>query len=276
MTISQTIAPHLPYLRRFARVLTGNQASGDSYAIATLEAIVANPACFETALEPKVALFKVFLRVWGSIALVKSQGGADLDRADAANADDIGLRRLGALAPRSRVAFVLSSIEGFDHNQISLALDCALAQTVGLLHEASQELAREIATDVLIIEDEPIIAMDLQALVEGLGHRVTNVARTRRQAVAAAENRQPGLILADVQLADGSSGIDAVNDILGAFNVPVIFITAYPERLLTGERPEPAFIISKPFRHEMLSGIISQALFFDQKSYSQGAARSIV
>ena len=108
--------------------------------------------------------------------------------------------------------------------------------------------------------------MDIEALVESLGHRVTEVARTHAEALAAVRRRRPGLILADVQLADGSSGITAVHEILNSFRVPVIFITAYPERLLTGERPEPTFLISKPFRHEMVKAVISQALFFDQKA----------
>ena len=108
--------------------------------------------------------------------------------------------------------------------------------------------------------------MDIEALVASLGHQVTEVARTHAEALAAVRRRRPGLILADVQLADGSSGISAVHDILGSLRVPVIFITAYPERLLTGERPEPTFLISKPFRHEMVKAVISQALFFDQKA----------
>jgi CheY-like chemotaxis protein len=74
------------------------------------------------------------------------------------------------------------------------------------------------------------------------------------------------MVLADIQLADGSSGIDAVNDILTTFKLPVIFITAYPERLLTGERPEPTFLITKPFQPEIVKAVISQALFFDAKA----------
>ena len=76
----------------------------------------------------------------------------------------------------------------------------------------------------------------------------------------------PGLVLADIQLADGSSGLDAVNEILTEIEVPVIFITAFPERLLTGEKPEPAFLITKPFRPEAVKAAISQALFFDRKA----------
>ena len=52
-------------------------------------------------------------------------------------------------------------------------------------------------------------------------------------------------------------------DILVEFQVPVIFITAFPERLLTGERPEPTFLITKPFQRSTVKAAISQALFFD-------------
>ncbi len=131
---------------------------------------------------------------------------------------------------------------------------------------SSRQLAAQIATDVLIIEDEALIALDLEALLENLGHRVVGVARTRSEAVAIARNKRPGLILADIQLADGSSGLDAVNDLLNTFEVPVIFITAYPERFLTGERPEPAFLVSKPYQPATVSALVSQALFFERNA----------
>jgi CheY-like chemotaxis protein len=102
--------------------------------------------------------------------------------------------------------------------------------------------------------------------VESLGHRVIGIARTREEALAIAAKKRPGLILADIQLADGSSGLDAVNDMLETFETPVIFITAYPERFLTGERPEPAFLIAKPYQPSTVSAILSQALFFEHKA----------
>ena len=117
--------------------------------------------------------------------------------------------------------------------------------------------------DVLIIEDEPIIAMDIETIVRDLGHNVTGVAVTRDEAVTQAREHPPGLVLADIQLADDSSGIDAVKDILAEFSVPVIFITAFPERLLTGTRPEPTFLITKPFQRSTVKAAIAQALFFD-------------
>ncbi len=144
---------------------------------------------------------------------------------------------------------------------MSTYLRCA-----GFSTSSSRQLAAQIATDVLIIEDEALIALDLEALLENLGHRVVGVARTRSEAAAIARNKRPGLILADIQLADGSSGLDAVNDLLNMFEVPVIFITAYPERFLTGERPEPAFLVSKPYQPATVSALVSQALFFERNA----------
>ena len=132
-----------------------------------------------------------------------------------------------------------------------------MAKLDELIDIAGREIAAQVATDVLIIEDEPMIAMDLESIVEGLGHRVTSVARTHGEAVKAVDQHKPGLVLADIQLADGSSGLDAVNEMLGTFAVPVIFITAYPDRLLTGERPEPAFLITKPYQPDTVKAIVS-------------------
>ena len=108
-----------------------------------------------------------------------------------------------------------------------------------------------------------MIAADIEALVKELGHKVRRHRRhPHRGGRGGRPRKTPGLVLADIQLADGSSGIDAVKDILARFDVPVIFITAFPERLLTGERPEPTFLITKPFQPETVKAAIGQALFF--------------
>ena len=137
---------------------------------------------------------------------------------------------------------------------------CVLIRGDGLFGGVGERgpVAAEIATDVLIIEDEGLIAQDIQFICEDLGHRVIGVARTHGEALELAKTRRPGLILADIQLADGSSGLDAVDDLLNTFEVPVIFITAYPERFLTGERPEPAFLIAKPFQPSTVSAEIGR------------------
>ena len=128
--------------------------------------------------------------------------------------------------------------------------------------EAQKTIDSQLASKVLIIEDDPIIAMDLENLVSELGHKVVAVAATKDDAVAKARSERPGLVLADINLGEGGSGIDAVSEILSSFDIPVIFITAYPEKLLTGERPEPTYLIAKPFLPETVQATVGQALFF--------------
>ena len=181
-------------------------------------------------------------------------------------------QRLSSLTALARQAFLLLSLEGFSEDEVAHILDTDVTHVRELADTAGRELAAEIATDVLIIEDETFIAMDLESLVKNLGHNVIGVARTHTDAIALAKSKRPGLILADIQLADGSSGLDAVNELLKSFEVPVVFITAYPERFLTGERPEPAFLISKPFQPAMVSAVASQALFFQRNSKSRPRA----
>ena len=160
----------------------------------------------------------------------------------------------------------MSAVEGFPVTDIAAILGLDRAEVEELIDQAGREIAAQVATDVLVIEDEPMIAMDLEGIVEGLGHRVMGVARTHAEAVKAIAKERPGLVLADIQLADGSSGLDAVNEMLLTFQVPVIFITAYPDRLLTGERPEPAFLITKPYQPDTVKAIVSQALFFERRA----------
>ncbi len=173
---------------------------------------------------------------------------------------------LANLSPRPRQAFLLVAVEGFSHPQAAEVLGVNDSEFSTLLDEASHEISRQVATEIMIIEDEPLIAMDIEQMVQSLGHKVVSIARTHTEAVRLFEQTQPRMILADIQLADGSSGIDAVNDILNTHSVPVIFITAFPERLLTGERPEPTFLVTKPFNPDMVKALISQALFFDEGS----------
>ncbi len=259
MSISQAIAPHLPYLRRFARALAGTQAAGDAYVAATLEVLIEDPSLFDTKLDPRVALFRTFAGLWNSVGVNLKP---DIQTSALTPAD----RKLESITPLPRQAFLLSAVEGFSAPDIASILDIDEDEVMELIDQAGREIASQVATDVLVIEDEPMIAMDLEGIVEGLGHKVMAVARTHAEAVKAIAKEKPGLVLADIQLADGSSGLDAVNEMLGSFQVPVIFITAYPDRLLTGERPEPAFLITKPYQPDTVKAIVSQALFFERRA----------
>ena len=259
-SLAQTILPQLPYLRRFARSLTGRQDSGDAYVASVLETLIADPAAFPKEMSPRSALYRLFLKSWNSLAVNAGTGNSAASYASPVD------RRLEAITPLPRQAFLLVAMEGFSTSEAASVLDVSQEQFATFLDIAAREIAEQVATDVLIIEDEPLIALDLEEVVTSIGHAVRRVARTRREAVAAFKALRPGLVLADIQLADGSSGLDAVNDILGETDVPVIFITAYPEQVLTGLRPEPTFLIPKPFRHETVKAVISQALFFEMKA----------
>jgi len=264
MSLATTIAPHIPYMRRFARSLTGSQPSGDAYVQAALEALIEDPSMFDQSIPARVALYRILVQIWDSIELNN----------DVSPRAAVFEKRLDAMVPRARQAFLLTTVEGFSQQEAAAILDTDMAGVRELIDDAAHSIAEQVATSVLIIEDEPMIAMDLEALVEGLGHEVAGMARTHTEAVEAVKARRPGLVLADIQLADGSSGLDAVNEILSTMTVPVIFITAYPERLLTGERPEPAFLITKPFETDTVKAVISQALFFQTGEAAQSDVQS--
>jgi CheY-like chemotaxis protein/DNA-directed RNA polymerase specialized sigma24 family protein len=262
MSLLARLAPHLPYVRRYARALTGDQATGDNYVRVALEALAAGEQTLSADLTPRVALYKVFHAIWAST-------GARLEGLDSGAEDPSS--RLMRISPRSRQAFLLTALEGFTPSEAAEILGESTHVVEGLIAEAQADIDAELVTDVLIIEDEAIISADIESLVRELGHRVTGTATTHDEAVDAVARHRPGLVLADIQLADGSSGIDAVKDILKRFDVPVIFITAFPERLLTGERPEPTFLITKPFQPETVKAAISQALFFHPARQKEAA-----
>ncbi|MCW8844065.1 MAG: response regulator [Rhodobacteraceae bacterium] len=254
--LSVKVARLLPYLRRYARALTGRQETGDTYAAATIESLIADQSVFDMGLSDKVALFRMFHAVWSS-------AGAPVGSTDESGAGRRAQERLGRLTANSREALLLHTIEEFSISEVAaiMGIDESEAQT--LIDTARREMADSLSGRVLIIEDESIIAMDLEDIVSDMGHAITGVARTHKRAVDLVEQEKPDLVLSDIQLADGSSGIDAVNDILKiTSSVPVVFITAFPERLLTGERPEPAFVITKPYTEEQVRSAVSQAMFF--------------
>lgn len=258
--LAENLAPELPYVRRFARALTGSQERGDAYVVATLETLIADHQSLSDKLPLRPGLYQTFLKVWNTLPLnhkadpVERENGTVVDR------------RIETLTPKARQAFLLAAVEEFSNAEIASIMNVPESDVGSLIAEAGREIAEQISAKVLIIEDEPLIALEIETLVSDMGHKVIGIARTRSEAAKMAKESNPSLVLADVQLADGSSGIDAVNDILRAYDTPIVFVTAYPERLLTGQRAEPAFLVPKPFKHDMLRAIISQALFFEIKA----------
>jgi CheY-like chemotaxis protein/DNA-directed RNA polymerase specialized sigma24 family protein len=252
MSMTATLGPHLPYLRRYARALTGSQASGDAYVRASLEALLDGNAELATDVPPRIALYRLFHVLWSSSG--KYEG------ATAAKGGVEG--RLQSLLPTNREALLLTAVEGFTVPEVAKILGWSESDVEQAITAALKSIDRDLESRVLIIEDETIIALDIENLVTEMGHKVTGIATTRDDAIRMAKEQKPDIILTDIQLADGSSGIDAAVAILKDFDIPVIFITAYPERLLTGERPEPTYLITKPFSRDTVRATLGQALFF--------------
>ena len=253
-SVSDQLGMFIPYLRRYARALTGSQTSGDNCAAASLEAILTDRSVLD-GTDVKTGLFRVLYGIWASAGAPVEDGESGA-RAKAQ-------RHLSKLTNNSREALLLYTIEGFNYESIGTIIGVEASEAEELVAIARREMADSVTGSVMIIEDEAIIAMDIESIVAEMGHRVTGVARTRDEAVALGRADVPDLILADIQLADNSSGIDAVNDLLAELGQrPVIFITAFPERLLTGDKPEPAFLISKPYTEDQVISAVSQAMFF--------------
>jgi len=255
--LAQEISRHLPFLRRYARALTGSQTAGDAYVRTTLEAILQDPDQFPANASPRVGLYRMFNLVWtathpGTAAQSARMRGGKKQLVD----------RLGGLSLERRQALLLTAVEGFTDAEVGTILDVRPTEVAGLVETAVRDLVAQTPTSILIIEDEPMISLELANIVEEMGHSVAGVATSRNKAVAAAGETSPGLILSDIQLANNSSGIEAVEEIMAQHNVPVIFITAYPERLLTGEGIEPAFLVTKPFARDNVKAAIGQALLF--------------
>ena len=253
MSVSRAVGAQIPSLRRFARALTGSQKSGDAYVTETLESLVADPSLVPSEAVAKAALYRLFLTMWNSVEVNQQASPATLTGFD---------RNLQTISPAPRQAFLLTALEGFSLEDAAQVMLISEKECRRLIEQAGREIAEQAVSDVLIIEDEPLIALEVAEIARSMGHTVRRVARTRREAIDAVSKHRPQLVLADIQLADGSSGMDAVQEILQSVDVPVVFITAHPERLLTGEKPEPTYLVEKPFRPETIKAMISQALFF--------------
>lgn len=251
----QRIIAHIPTLRRYARCLTGAQERGDRYVRACLETVLADPSIIEDEADARVGLFRAFhgllvgLLVPHEADAVPSRGG--LDKLEL---------HIRALPETEREVLLLRTLCNFALDEIAAILRLSSHEARNVLERARSDLCAQTATRALIIEDEPVIAFDLASIVNEMGHSVVGIADTRARALALAASARPGIVLADIQLKDGSSGIDAVDQIRAFADVPVIFITAYPERLLTGARGEPTYLVTKPFDADELEVMISQAL----------------
>jgi CheY-like chemotaxis protein len=229
----------VPYARRYARALTGSQPRGDGLVAESLQELLSEA---EIEGDAQHALYRAVTRRF--------------DKAAGAASPFV----IGRLSQKQRQLLLLTSLEELTISDAASTVGLPNREAEENLEQAREHLRAGAATDVLIIEDEPVIAMDIEELVQSCGHNVVGVAATEAEAVEMAERTRPGLILADINLGAGGDGTTAVSRIMRHHYAPVIFVTAYPERLLTGEALEPAFVITKPFEPMTLAIATYQAV----------------
>lgn len=219
----------LPYGRRYARALLGDQVAGD--------AVVARAmGVLPDRIPARLGLFSAIT------GLTASRG------------------HMGSLPPLALHLLLLTTVEELSPADAARVTGLDEAEAASRIAAARSAIKSAVATRVLIIEDEPVIAMDLRMLVQECGHTVIGVAATEADAIRIAAEEGAGLILADINLGRGGNGIRAVREILTRIDVPVIFVTAYPEDLLTAEGVEPAFVMRKPFDRFALAVFTYQAI----------------
>ncbi|HZA67991.1 MAG TPA: response regulator [Geminicoccaceae bacterium] len=254
---TENVLRHVPHLRRHARLLSGSKDVGDEYVRIALELIVAEPERMQGGDE-RILLFRAFHAVWS--ALNESDRRRSVDAITIEDRLDQGL---AALAPVERRVLLLAVVEQMSLEQVAQILDLDVDTGRRHLAEARASLRHEVELPVLIIEDEPMIAIELSQIVREMGLSVSGTAARQDDAVVAADaagDEKLGLVLADIQLQDTGNGIGAAQQILERYNVPIVFVTGFPERLLTGSGLEPAFVVAKPFDAESLKVTIAHAL----------------
>jgi CheY-like chemotaxis protein/DNA-directed RNA polymerase specialized sigma24 family protein len=252
--VSEAITRTLPFLRRYARAVTGSQQQGDEWVRLCAEVAVQQPDLIAEAEDTKLGVFALFHRL--------RQPFGDME--DAASGGESVRGRLKEslteMAPMQRQVLLLTVLEGFTVSDAAHILGVSTDAAERSLEEARRELQRVASVRILVIEDEAVIALDVADIVRNAGHEVVGIAATEKAAIELAKKHSPHLVLADIQLRGSDSGISAVNQIMKSMSVPVIFVTGFPERLLTGKQIEPAFVISKPFDPDLLRAAIAQAL----------------
>jgi CheY-like chemotaxis protein len=233
----------LPYARRYGRALLGSQEQGDLVVAAALRSALAD---LKPGLSDAGARAALYLAISDDVRRASSDGRQP--------ASDAGMSLL------QRMLLLLTALE--EQPLAAAAAACRLEIEVAEreLRAARDGLRANATARVLIIEDEPIIALDIQDLVERCGHCVVGIAATESEAVQIARAERPSLVLADINLGAGGDGATAVARILRDVTAPVIFVTAFPERLLTGDAVEPAFVITKPFDPTTLAVATYQAV----------------
>jgi len=121
--------------------------------------------------------------------------------------------------------------------------------------------------NIFIVEDESIVAKDIQNSLTKLGYSVSGIANNGKEAIDEILSKKPDLVLMDIMIKGGMTGIEVAEKIKQEINVPVIFLTAYADEstLSKAKVTEPYGYILKPFKEIDLHSTIEMAIYKHQK-----------
>ena len=241
-------------LRRFSRAVLADRTLGDELLRLALERV---PSCDEVERAP---LFRTFVEAWRNLR----QG-----RAGAAFSDLSLSEALPPPPPAERLVLVLVDVMGFSSSEAAEVVGRDGDAGAALLAAGRAWAEGPFAGRALIIEDEPLIAAELRALIGRLGVTVVGAARTAPQAVRLAAAERPDLLIADYNLDGPATGLDAVQEIQELMASPVVFITGYPERVLAGDDVEPDFVLAKPYTARAIAAAVAFCLTTERPSLAE-------
>jgi CheY-like chemotaxis protein len=248
------VTSYLPALRRYAQAYAGSRLGGDAYLEICLEVLLEDPRWLRRQKTLRLDLFKLLHAVIDRVG-DKADGSGDTAQDSQARMRDTVL----SLSPLRRRLVLLLSFEDLQTKDLAYIMGLEETAIRAQLQHAWKDIYQRPQARVLILEDEELIAADISDAVEELGHTVVGVASNERSAIELARTMDPELVLADVRLR-GGSGARAVEQIRGKTRVPVIFITGYPDGVISDGTDDPVYVMAKPFRREDLKQTISRAL----------------
>ncbi|MEO1040876.1 MAG: response regulator [Pseudomonadota bacterium] len=239
----------LAVVRQFARAVFADRLIGDEVMRMTMARVSIDPASSESSV---VDVMAAFMHSW-RIALDERPANPVLF-SDAALMD-----ALPHPPDEARLLLLMVDVMGLRPDQA--------AQVIGIEHNAAsvletarQSLQVERKARAVVVEDEPLIASDIAAILNHLGVDVAGQAASAEDAVKVMRDVRPDLILADYNLEGDNTGMDAVLEIHGELECPVVFITGFPDRVLQGDEIEPDFVIGKPYTPENVRAAVVHCL----------------
>jgi DNA-directed RNA polymerase specialized sigma24 family protein/ActR/RegA family two-component response regulator len=254
---ARRLMAQLPYMRRYGRALTGSTTRGDDLVTRGVEAALTEPDRYQLDIDDELVTRRRLYTLLNTLFDTDMSAGK-LQPAEPGHPIEAALN---SLPEQERRVFLLVSLEELPTSQAAEVMGLTADEARDALARAQNAMREQLVANILIVEDDAIIAYDLTETVLGMGHKVCGTAATMEEALAAAAVNQPSLALMDLRLAHGGSGITTAQALRETRALPIIFVTAFAEELKQRGLDYLGPVIKKPFTREQIERAITQAVF---------------